>query len=226
MLKFKLGVAAATLVAWTGTAQAALFDRGGDMIYDSSQNITWLADWNYAKTSGFDADGLMTWTAANNWANNLNYGGYSDWRLPTVAQPDTTCSASFTPPGGFPTQYLGSGCLGAEMGHLVTLDLGGKPGLGLLDPAGKTALEKANLALLKNVQIWDYWSGTSYLPQPISAWHFFTTSNQQSYGGKIISSYALAVRTGDVSAVPEPQAWAMWLLGFGVLIAARWRRQA
>ncbi len=52
---------AATLVgaALAGTAQAGLIDRGGGMIYDTTQNITWLADWNYAQTSGWDADGLI-----------------------------------------------------------------------------------------------------------------------------------------------------------------------
>jgi len=34
-----------------GSAQAQLFNRGGGLIYDSVQNVTWLADANYAKTS-------------------------------------------------------------------------------------------------------------------------------------------------------------------------------
>lgn len=34
-----------------GAAQAALHDRGGGLIYDDAQNITWLQDANYAKTS-------------------------------------------------------------------------------------------------------------------------------------------------------------------------------
>lgn len=65
----------------SGAAQAALIDRGGGMIYDTDLNITWLADANYAKTSGYDADGAMTWAAANTWASSLVYGGFSDWRL-------------------------------------------------------------------------------------------------------------------------------------------------
>ena len=38
---------AAALVALSGAAQAALVNRGGGMIYDTTRNITWLADWNY-----------------------------------------------------------------------------------------------------------------------------------------------------------------------------------
>ena len=48
-----------------GSAQAELFDRGGGLIYDDAQNITWLQDANYAKTSGYDSDGKMTFSEAN-----------------------------------------------------------------------------------------------------------------------------------------------------------------
>lgn len=68
---------------------AALYDRGNGMVYDSDQDITWLIDFNYAATqyaeSGGtlgDEDGMMTWAEATDWAQNLEYGGYSDWRLP------------------------------------------------------------------------------------------------------------------------------------------------
>lgn len=53
-----------------GTAQAALIDRSGGMLYDDVLNITWLQDANYAKTSGYDADGKSSWAAANTWAAN------------------------------------------------------------------------------------------------------------------------------------------------------------
>ena len=62
-------------------AHAALNDRGGGLIYDGDLNITWLADANYADTSGYNTNGLMNWDAANTWAANLNYGGFDDWRL-------------------------------------------------------------------------------------------------------------------------------------------------
>lgn len=67
-----------------GTAHAALYDRGGGLIYDSTLDITWLQDARYAMTSGYDADGLMTWTEATAWAASLEYGGYDDWRLPAM----------------------------------------------------------------------------------------------------------------------------------------------
>jgi hypothetical protein len=37
------------MVALSGAAQADLVDRGGGMIYDTTRNITWLADLNYTR---------------------------------------------------------------------------------------------------------------------------------------------------------------------------------
>jgi hypothetical protein len=88
-----------------------LINRGGGMIYDTTANITWLADMNYAYTSGYVAsgvapgsagentiwtDGRMSWAAAKNWADNLVYGGFSDWRLPTVNPPTLPVAATAT----------------------------------------------------------------------------------------------------------------------------------
>ena len=67
----------------TISAQATLFNRGGGMVYSDEMDVTWLLDAKYAMTSGYDADGLMTWADANTWAENLTFGGYDDWRLPT-----------------------------------------------------------------------------------------------------------------------------------------------
>jgi hypothetical protein len=80
---FFVGILALALSA---SARATLFDRGGGMIYDDVLNITWLQDANYALTSGYPSwNGRMQFDAANAWAAQLVYGGYADWRLPTVA---------------------------------------------------------------------------------------------------------------------------------------------
>ena len=65
-------------------ANAALVDRGTGMIYDTDLGITWLQDANYAQTSGYDADGRMTWNQATNWAAGLNINGITGWRLPST----------------------------------------------------------------------------------------------------------------------------------------------
>ena len=66
-------------------AGAALIDRGNGLIYDDSLNITWLQNANYAGVT-------MTWLEANNWANNLIFQGYDDWRLPEFDCSGATCN--------------------------------------------------------------------------------------------------------------------------------------
>ena len=53
---------------------ASLVNRGGGLIYDTALNITWLQDANFAKSSAYSVDGLMTWADAMSWVSNLNYG--------------------------------------------------------------------------------------------------------------------------------------------------------
>jgi len=79
-----------------GLATAALYDRGGGLIYDDGLVITWLQDADYANTSGYvaslplsdDRNGRMHWGEAMAWAESLEYGGYDDWRLPEVGEMD------------------------------------------------------------------------------------------------------------------------------------------
>lgn len=222
---------AATLVVSTSGADAALVDRGGGMIYDSTLNITWLADMNYAKTSGYSgpggsADGRMTWSAAKTWADNLVYGGFSDWRLPTLNPSDTTCSLNFNPGGGWPLQYYGYNCTGGELSHLFVSDLGNKAGESVLNQAGDTAQQMANLAMFSNVQSYHYWSGVEYAPIAGGAWQFDTgNGSQYDDGGLSFRLYAVAVRPGDVAAsVPEPQAAGLALTALVALALTRRRR--
>lgn len=188
-------------VVGSGTAQAALVDRGGGMIYDTDLNITWLADANYARTSGYDADGRMNWNAANAWAAGLTYGGFSDWRLPT----SDGC--------------YGYNCTGSEMGHLYYTELGGTYNSSILfsgDP---------DLSLFRNITSFIYWSGTVYAPDPVSNAMAFILIGHQGYGLQSNEFYAWAVRDGDVaSAVPEPGSALLVGLGLAGLAATRRRR--
>ena len=190
-----------------GTAQASLVARGGGMVYDTALDITWLADWNYAKTSGHDADGLMNWGEARDWAENLVFGGYDDWRLPTIGQPDTTCSFNYTV-GGV-TAYVGTGCTAREFAQLFHYDLGPTPGTNTL-----SAVTIANRALFTNFKSSDYWSQSEYAPISHVAWATVLNGvGSQSIIDKSSGMYAVAVRNGDVAAaVPEPGTAALVLL--------------
>ena len=83
---------------FAATVQADLSERGDFFLYDSDQNITWLKNANLYEYQ-------MTWSQAVDWAENLDYQGYDDWRLPDT---DIFC--------------LGYDCIGSEMGHLYYND--------------------------------------------------------------------------------------------------------
>ena len=61
------------LFASMGIANAELIDRGGGLIYDTELDITWLQDANYARTSAYDDDGMITWYEATAWADQLSF---------------------------------------------------------------------------------------------------------------------------------------------------------
>jgi len=174
------------------TANANLEARPGGMVYDTDLNITWLSDANYAKTSGYDADGRMSWSEANTWAASLDVKGITGWRLPTT---DTVCGPSYN-------------CTLSEMGHLFYDELSGTVGNSIL------ASVDLDLALFSNIQSDYYWSGTELAPFPDSAWLFNFNSGGQFAALKDDNLYAWAVYDGDVALlIPEPEMYAMMSLG-------------
>jgi hypothetical protein len=205
------------LLSGTGANAALVGVLGGQAINDSDLNVTWLADANYANTSGYAVNGLMTWTQAQSWITSLNaenggvgHLGYHDWRLPATLQPDASCGIQYNPVGPYGTQSWGLNCTGSDMGHLFYNELGGVAGSSI------TATHNANYSLFSNLQSSIYWSGTEYAPNTTLAYNFsFNSGNQDLIGNKTYSFYALAVRPGQVAAVPVPAA--AWLFGSGLL---------
>lgn len=209
MTSLKSLAAAAAVVAFTGGAQAALVARGGGMIYDTVHNITWLQNWNM--------NGPMDWATAKNWANDLVYGGFDDWRLPTSNMTAGSNCEFYSNPG---PQYFGHNCTGSELGHMFYIDFGATA-----DQAVTSGSNATNLALFTNIQDFVYWTSTEY-PNPYYAFGFATFGGVQDIQAKLNSRiYAVAVRDGDVpAAVPEPQTWALVLLGLGAAMVVRRRR--
>ena len=110
---------AAVLVLLASGAQATLIDRGEGFIYDDSLNITWTQNANIRDGEGPLGDGLDNWANQVAWAEGYSqthsvYGSFTDWRLPTTLQPESSCShqtASY------------SMRIGISKAHFATLDL-------------------------------------------------------------------------------------------------------
>ena len=120
------------------TAHADLVSRmGGQAVYDTDLNITWIADANLALTNQFGlalseselpiapntvgSTGLVTWDNANAWIagmNAANYLGFDDWRATSTAESGSSCTVD--PEGTMPVSSgaVGYNCTGSEMGHL------------------------------------------------------------------------------------------------------------
>lgn len=217
MKRLKIWAAAAAMLALAGTAQASqltLVD-GGLGVLDSETQLEWTANMNL--------NGSMTWAAANAWIGELNtshYAGHNDWRLPTINPSDSSCSL-----GPVDARH-GYNCNGGELSHLFVTDLGNKAGESVLTQTGDTADQIANLALFNNVQSHYYWSGTEYAPDLNVTWYFRPQDGYQLYNAKSNELHVVAVRTFDVAAtVPEPQTYAMLLLGLGAVVTVARRRR-
>lgn len=211
------------IVGIAGGANAALWDRGGGLIYDDVLDITWLQDANYAKTSRYDSDGLMTWAEAMTWADSLVYRDsirgvdYDDWRLPTTFA------------GPFAWGYDGTTTAGynitsSEMGYMYYTNLGNKGFYATGGTWSQSGWGLQNTGPFTNLQSYYYWSGTEYSANPDDAWYFVLDYGYQSVICKDFGNfYAWAVRPGDVSAIPLPGA--VWMLGSGLACAAALRRK-
>jgi len=247
-------VALVVAIGLSSTAQAELQGRdlngsidSFEAYYDTDLNITWLADANYAQTSGYDSSGAMDWANSNLWAANLSLTDgisiYDNWRLPTV-NPVNGISFNYT------TSYIGStdqgynsseqgtayaGSTGSEMAHLFYNTLNNK---GYCDPVLSTedscsgwqeGWGLTNTGPFANIQANGYWSESEGAPNTGGAWVFFFNHGfQQNAGLKNSYLYAWAVSDGDVgiAAVPEPETYAMMLAGLGLVgFMARRRRK-
>lgn len=184
----KVGILLGVLIIVLGlsvSVKATLVDMNDGTIYDTATQLSWLKN---ANTAGLP----MTWDQAVAWAATLNTGngfaGLKGWRLPTTTQPDATCLDQGTPSGSFPSQGHGQSCTGSEMGYLYYVSLGNVAG-GLLTNAGPFMGIQAN----------DYWSGSEYAPNTVSAWFFFFFNGFQNNNKKENYYYAWAVRPGERS---------------------------
>lgn len=239
--------AALLLCSVSITANAALINRGSGMIYDDVLDVTWLQDANYARTSGYDFDGLMTWDQATNWANNLTFGGYSDWRLPTLSPLNgTSFNLSYSFSGDTDRGYNTNPNF-SELAHMFFNNLGNvsffSPG-GIGPQPGSQSFSSSfvdgasGLSYSFQNILTSYWTDTNDDPFLNAGWAYnFRTNSGVSTGEQILvidtaSLGAWALRDGDVAStlsppnpstnVSEPSSIALLLMsGLGICAARK-----
>jgi MYXO-CTERM domain-containing protein len=217
---------------WQTTLKARDIDGNGtiDAYYDTALNITWLADANSAYTSGYTseanggvasdamvygsnvrwADGRMGGDVAKAWADDLVVGTYSDWRLPSVRDSNGGCVWGRNTQCGYNVSTITS-----ELAHMYYVTLGDR---GYIDASGvyDPTFGLSNTGPFSNVQSGHYWSGVEYAPYSGHAWYFDMDRGYQNGYNKNYAFYAWAVHDGDVAVVPEPESWALALVGLAV----------
>jgi hypothetical protein len=186
-------------------------DAVTDAFYDTALDITWLRD---------AGAGAGDRSAARAWANALVVGGVGGWRLPkTVDTGAPGCDWSFA--GGTDCGYNVDPA-SSEMAHLYYVTLGNlsfcPPGDATCAGGPQAGGGLTNIGGFQNFNGTYYYSGTEYALYPNEAWVFsFYYGGVQTVLGDHLYWSAMAVRPGDVAAVPEPQAYAMLLLGLAAL---------
>jgi len=212
----------------------ALYDRGNGLIYDDVLDITWLQDANYAHSSGYSlnnateniysisplkisADGQMAWEAAKNWAYNLTYMGFTEFRLPSTNFIDSndvytnTCWANDGSCG------RGFNITNSELGHMYYVNLENPsevdengndqfPGNGIdnlntnfLDSTSNQIKDFINISYAGQI-----WFAEGYQSYQSNAYRFITRNGMQRDGAKYQFGYAWAVHDGDIGLAPVP----------------------
>lgn len=226
---------AASLIS--GAAHAALEGRdlNGSMgsfeaYYDTVLDITWLADANNAKTSGYDADGYMNFADASSWAANLSFTDgvnvYDNWRLPTVNPVNGSYfDFSFSTNGSTDLGYNITSP-NSELAYMFYVNLGNPATVFTqCNDQGNDATCLHNVGPFDNLQPYVYWiDADSQYPVTSYEMVFRTHNGYQSAETNIKVYNAWAVSPGDVAAVPEADTWAMLLAGLGLVKVAARRR--
>ncbi|MGI9341257.1 MAG: DUF1566 domain-containing protein [Gammaproteobacteria bacterium] len=224
------------LLIFSTASHAALIGRapttpGGtdyQAYYDDVLNITWLADANYAETSGFDADGRMNWEDSLAFVGTLNSDvllGVTGWRLPNMTDVDNDGCVDEQSTSGGDCGYN----IDTENGEMASMfydTLGNlafffpdgtapQPGWGLSNTGPFTNLDGSVL----------YWYGNEDVSNIAEAWYFGMPSGAQRPREKFELHKAWAVVDGDALA-PIPVPAAAWLFGSALVLLGRMRRKA
>jgi len=194
-----------------------------EAFYDTTLDITWLADAALSKTETFGVEGIVTantntkgrmeWSVVADWIDAMNFSndsagylGQNTWRRPTIL--DDSSRAALL---GYNPDSSRS-----ELASLYYDTLGNSGGL-------------TNAAEFKNIQAYYYATDTDVANDPSKAWSMAFHGGYQYDRGKSGNLYSFAVLDGDVGVViATPIPATVWLFGSGLvsLISVAKRRKA
>ena len=223
-------VGAALLLSFSANAALSIRDLDGDWsnghegVYDDVLDITWLADANYAKTSGYNTNGYMEYPEVIVWADSVDIHGYDDWRLPitTDSGDDGATYLSSIYEG---VDYGFNLTVHSEMSFLYYVALGNHA---FEDTNGNQVVNGGlkNTGPFVNLEETYYWSQTMYGEFGDEIWFFDFIDGFQAIQWHLHDSLALLVHDGDIGAAVVPIPAAAWLFGSalaGLLVANRKR---
>lgn len=224
---------ASILILGSTSINATLIDRGNGLIYSTDLDITYMQD--------AYAFGSMNRSSAQSFVDNLAYGGYNDWRLPSLSNVDPGVDIT----DYFANRYLTivptdhnsfSGIFAGELGHIIYSE-------GLDYVKTPNAGQFGTIGIFDNVYGGGYWTSEDYLwtgqpyedpegtaetvekpfprtPKTGFGWlvYFGGDKGERKTLLKTNNSRGVwAVHNGDIGASAVPLPAAAWLFGTGVI---------
>ena len=212
-------IGAVALVAWglsAAPAGAALvLSPDGVTVYDSVNNVTWLADADFPATNRFglplcsgpgtqpcvNASGSMEYQSAAAWVNAMNaanYLGHSNWQLPTTPTFDAGCGKT-----GPNANSFGYGCSASAFGSLYY------DALGLHAPDTAVPIPANAVGPFTNLQPYLYWSQVGAGAQGYETFSFATGWRGANTGPHFI--YLWPMVPGKIAGTPPAQGMGLQL---------------